>query len=151
MKKILFMLFAAMFSFSGCSSDDDNSENPDMIGKWVKMEVSAKDANIEKKGSYDYIYVPTDGSSFTLQVNNYKNWWISSISTQLTPTSDFKLVYYPNHNKTTSDKNWYDFSAKDNQVKCSILKNTSSETRTIELSMTAGDIFETIYIVQAGK
>ena len=106
MKKILFMLFAAMFSFSGCSSDDDNSENPDMIGKWEKMEVSAKDANIEKKGSYDYIYVPTDGSSFTLQVNNYKN---------------------------------------------SILKNTSSETRTIELSMTAGDIFETIYIVQAGK
>ena len=49
MKKILFMLFAAMFSFSGCSSDDDNSENPDMIGKWEKMEVSAKDANIEKR------------------------------------------------------------------------------------------------------
>lgn len=38
-----------MFSFSGCSSDDDNSENPDMIGKWEEMEVSAKDANIEKK------------------------------------------------------------------------------------------------------
>lgn len=149
MKHILFILFTVLLSFNSCNSDN-NEDNSDMLGNWKKMSLSAKNADIETKDSCDYIYLSADELSFTLQVDNYKEWDICGINTQLTPTSEFKLAYYPNHGKNTFEENWYIFSTNSNQMSCTIFKNTSSETRTIKLEMSSGNVFETIYIVQSG-
>lgn len=146
MKKIVLMLFAMLFSFSSCSSDDD----PALVGKGEIMEISAENATLDNsKGEATlYIDVPAAESTFSLKVTNYDDWWIHSFSVKELSSNSYVLVPKID-NKKVSYKDWFNAMVASNQLKCTISENISSVPRTIKMEMTVGDVFETIYIVQA--
>lgn len=84
------MLFAVLFSFSSCSSDDD----PALVGKGEIMEISAENATLDNsKGEATlYIDVPAAGSTFRLKVTNYDDWWIHSFSVKELSSNSYVLV-----------------------------------------------------------
>lgn len=90
MKKIVLMLFAVLFSFSSCSSDDD----PALVGKGEIMEISAENATLDNsKGEATlYIDVPAAESTFSLKVTNYDDWWIHSFSVKELSSNSYVLV-----------------------------------------------------------
>lgn len=148
MKKIVLMLFAVLFSFASCSSDDDSS----LVGKDEKMEISVENATLDNSKSEAtlYVKVPATGNTFSLKVTNYADWWIRSVSVK--EQSNESYVSVPRtDNKKVSYKDWCNVTVTSNQAKCTISENTSSVPRSIKIEMTVGDVFETIYIVQEAK
>ena len=87
-------------------------------------------------------------STFSLKVTNYDDWWIHSFSVKELSSNSYVLVPKID-NKKVSYKDWFNAMVASNQLKCTISENISSVPRTIKMEMTVGDVFETIYIVQA--
>lgn len=147
-KKIMFILLSAMFSFSSCGSDDDSV----LVGKGEKMEISAENVTLDNSKSEAtlYIKVPASGNTFSLKVTNYDDWWIRSVSVKEL-SSDCYVPVPRTDNKKVSYKDWYNATVASNLMKCSISENTSFVPRSIKMEMTVGDVFESIYIVQDGK
>lgn len=145
MKQFFLMIFAAIMSMTSCSSDDNKGI---MDGLGDKMVVSAENVTLDtSKSDAIYINVPAEGISFTLQVNNYDEWWVSTVSVKTAANADYRLV----KNKKVYKKDWYQVDVNSNKAKCTISENPQSETRSMKLVMTVGDVFQTIYIVQAAK
>lgn len=149
MKQFFLMIFAAIMSMTSCSSDDNKDF---MVGLGDKMEVSAENVTLDTSKSDDiYINVPAEGKSFTLQVNNYDEWRVNTVSVKTADDADYKLAYQSGKNKEVYKKDWYQVDVNSNKAKCTISENPQSEARSMELVMTVGDVFQTIYIVQAAK
>ena len=147
MKKILLMMFAVMLTLCSCSKEDKDSTS---VGDCDTMVVSIENAVFDSSSKEDkVINVPCEGNSFTLKVTNYEDWWIYSINVKEAPTVNYKGIEVKDSRNVTSD--WGGVKIVSNQAQCNISANASAQPRTIKLEMTAGDVFETIYIVQAGK
>lgn len=148
--RILLAAILSMLMLSACGNDDDGDGN-DMVGDWKPMAVSADSVAVKDSSNAHFIKVPAAGASFTLAVDNYGGWNVSSLSVQPAAGADYQLVYRVNHDTWKADTAWYDITVLQNKAKCLIYKNQTSETRTIKLSMTSGDIFADIYIVQSPR
>lgn len=149
MKQFFLMIFAAIMSMTSCSSDDNKGI---MDGLGDKMVVSAENVTLDtSKSDAIYINVPAEGKSFTLQVNNYDDWSVNTVSVKTADDAGYKLVYQSSKNKEVYKKDWYQVDVNFNKAKCTISENPLSEARSMELVMTVGDVFQTIYIVQAAK
>lgn len=121
------------------------------LGGEEPCKISSNDVTIRKEKEYSYIDVPVNGKDFSITVNNYSGWYISSVSTQKSDKEEFKLIYYKGQKKETKDKDWYEFSEAGDKVNCSIKQNSLLTARTIELVMSTGDVACTIYIRQAAE
>lgn len=147
MKKVLLMMFAVMMTLCSCSKEDKDSTS---VGDWEEMVVSVENAKFDTSSAdCKIVNIPSDENDFTLKVTNYDDWWIQSVNIKETSTNIYKAVKVKDRHDVTCD--WGSVNVVSNQARCYISANTSVESRTIKLEMTAGDVFETIYIVQAGK
>lgn len=141
------MIFAAMITLCSCNKDDKNFTP---VGDWEAMIVSVENATFDASSKEDkVINVPSEGNHFTLKVTNYDDWWIQSINVKEISANKYKAIKVRDNRYITSD--WIGVEVISNQAKCNISANTSTIPRIIKLEMTAGDVFETIDIVQAGK
>ena len=161
-----FLLTLALFGLMcmcSCSSSED-----DVVGKWQAMDVTSAEVETEAlggdyKGSY-VINIPKEGLSFDLKVENYSQWWVSSIGIRSSEgdislkTADYETVYSlfsANQGKKKENleqyDGWYKIQTADNKVAISVPENQSRQNRTILLVMTAGDAFSHIYIEQAAS
>lgn len=148
MKKTVLTFFLLLAMLLGsCSNKSDDI----YLGGGNPCKISSSEVTIRKEKEFYYIDVPACGKDFSITVNNYPGWNISSISTQKSDKGEFKLVYYSWQKKETNDKDWYEFSEADNKVNCSIKRNPLLTTRTIELVMITGDAACHIYIRQAAE
>lgn len=148
MKKIFFMIVAALFSFVSCSSDNKG----ELDGLWDDMKISSENVVLDSsKENGIFINVPKEGAVFSLQVDNYDVWWVSSVSEKISQNGDFKLAFQAGRDKKVCKKGWYSVEADSNKAKCVIDENTSAEPRTIKMEMSVGDAFKAIYIVQPAQ
>lgn len=148
MKKLVFILFSLLTMFLGsCSNKSDDI----YLGGGDPCEISSNDVSIRKEKESYYIDVPAGGKDFSITVDNYPGWNISSISTQKSDKGEFNLVYNSGQKKEAKDKDWYEFSEIGNKVNCSIKQNSLLTTRTIELVMITGDVACHIYIRQTAE
>lgn len=149
MKKILWVMFATILSLVSCSNDNKG----DIDGLCEPMEISSKEVSLDtSKKEGIFINIPKGGESFSLQVNNYDDWWLSSLSEKFGQNGKFKLNKQSRKNNPKVSKDgWYQVEVGSNKVKCVISENDQAAPRTIQLVMTGGDIFQTFYIVQAAE
>lgn len=148
--RILLAAILSMLMLNACGNDDDGGEN-DMVGEWKAMDISADSVAVKDSSNAHFVKVPADGASFTLSVDNYDGWYVSSLSVQPAAGAAYQLVYRINHGTWQPDTAWYDIDVLQNKAKCLIHKNQTSETRTLKLSMASGDIFADIYVVQSPR
>lgn len=164
MKNIFYIAFAMMSLL--CMSCSNNDE--DVVGKWQSMNVTSTNVKTEAlEGDYEGSYVvnvPKEGSSFNLKVENYSQWWVSSIGIRSSEgdislkAADYETVYSlfsANQGKKKENleqyDGWYKMQVSDNNVAISVPENQGTQKRTILLVMTAGDVFSHIYIEQAAS
>ena len=148
MKKVLLLMFAALFTWASCSSDNKG----ELDGNWDEMKISAENVLLDtSKNEGVFINVSKEGPNFYLQVDNYNGWWVSSVSEKTTENGNFKLAYQAGRDKKVYKQDWYNVEIDANKAKCVIGENNLMESRTIKMVMTVGDAFKTIYIVQAAK
>ena len=148
MKKIILTFLSLLTMLLGsCSNKSDDI----YLGGGDPCKISSSDVTIRKEKEFHYIDVPACGKNFSITVNNYPGWNISSISTQISDKGEFKLEYYNGQKKETNNKDWYEFSEAGNKVNCSIKQNSLLTTRTIELVMITGDVACHIYIRQTAE
>lgn len=152
MKKILLIVFAAMLSLVSCSSDNNDNKG-EIDGLEDPMEISSKEVSLDtSKKEGIFINIPKSGETFSLQVNNYDDWWISSVSEKTDQSGDFKLNKQSRKsNRKVSKDGWYQVEVNSNKVECVISENDQAAPRTIQIVMTGGDVFQTFYIVQAAE
>lgn len=152
MKKILLVMFATMLSLVSCSNDNNDNKG-EIDGLCEPMEISSKEVSLDtSKKEGIFINIPKDGETFSLQVNNYDGWWLSSLSEKIGQNGEFKLNKQSRKNNPKLSKDgWYQVEVDSNKVKCVISENDQAAPRTILLVMTGGDIFQTFYIVQAAE
>lgn len=81
MKKVLLLMFAALFTWASCSNDNKG----ELDGNWDEMKISAENVLLDtSKNEGVFINVSKEGANFSLQVDNYNGWWVSSVSEKTT-------------------------------------------------------------------
>lgn len=151
---------AVCVGFASCNDDDD--DNPTtiidpVIGIWEKMQISTTLDSSQYKVYDDYIEisVPYSGSSFTLQVNNYDRWWVSSIGIKQQFVDSTYNYQWTGSGTTLAPRmeyeGWYKFTPTDKKLDCVVRENPTGLNRYIVVNMTAGDIFAPFFIKQYGN
>lgn len=136
---ILSILALGMAGLLAACSDED--------GKWDSMKwktgvKTVKDA----KGSY--VSVPKEGGTYTFTSKNYPGFWFSDAM----ESQDGQIQsYYPDkgntyYHMTTS---WAQMDREGKDLIVRIQPNTGTSGRTLTVSVTAGDIFDSFRFVQS--
>ena len=131
--RIAFTMLAA-FSLASCSSYE-----PD--GKWDSMVWKAEVPVQTTDGVYN---VSEAGTEFTFSCQNYSSPWIENAM------SNGEYFYPPReandfHTITTD---WFKAEMSRNKLKVILEPNKTAEERTLQLTVTAGDIFYTFKFKQ---
>ena len=149
MKKIYCYLLFLALCFTACSLDLSSTEAD---GKWEEMKLSKKEVHFEHTGGSD-----------TISVKNYSSWWISSARNETSADTNYILPTSIDtgaiDNRLISGGWWSAEVLKDSPNKVVVTVN-GAETclsedcgkevfpRKAIITMTAGDIFESITIYQ---
>ena len=149
MKKIYCYLLFLALCFTACSLDLSSTEAD---GKWEEMKLSKKEVHFEHTGGSD-----------TISVKNYSSWWISSARNETSADTNYILPTSIDtgaiDNRFISGGWWSAEVLKDSPNKVVVTVN-GAETclsedcgkevfpRKAIITMTAGDIFESITIYQ---
>lgn len=136
MKIKLFMTFvAALFAatFASCSKDD---------GDWDPM----KWRTDVKTASDGYVEVPAEGGTYVFKCKNYSGFWICDALE--TVGADERFFDDQGGNVTTT---WATISAADGKLTVSIEPNTTASSRLLNVTVTAGDIFDYFKFRQAAS
>ena len=132
---ISFLLIAVLLGFSSCNGDE-----PD--GKWAKMKWN----NVDNLAIVNNIYViPEQGGSFTFECKNYTPWF----SDVIINTEPQRMVLQENWNWKEYKNDWFEAKITDNKVMFTFDEIKEPMTgRTVEVVLTAGDIFDTFVFQQ---
>jgi hypothetical protein len=149
MKKIYCYLLFLALCFTACSLDLSSTEAD---GKWEEMKLSKKEVHFEHTGGSD-----------TISVKNYSSWWFASAcngecsdGNRILPSSSEAEII---DNKLINGSWWSAEVLKDSPNKIAIKVDAAVEClsedcgkevfpRKAIITMTAGDIFESITIYQ---
>ena len=133
LSKIFILVFITLLGFSSCGSDE-----PD--GKWDKM----KWTNVNNLMNVNGVYLlPEEGGSYTFTCRNYNTIWISSV------TVDGVQYALDNDSRLAFNGEWCTLKVEGNKLIITAQTMPGSlETRNIDVTMTAGDIFDTINFSQ---
>lgn len=132
--RVVFVMTLAALSLASCSSDTSD-------GKWDPM-VWEAEAPVQKTGS---VYTaPADGTEFTFSCQNYSSPWIENA------LSNGKYYYPPReaNDYHTVSADWVKAEISGNKLKVVVEANDTAEERTLQLTVTAGDIFYTFNFMQ---
>lgn len=135
MKKIVLLasLIGAL-SFTSCSDDD---------GDWTPMKWKTSVIK-EKDGS---IIVPSQGGSYIFVCTNYKSPWTSSIGEYVNGKIEYAGQMYNDSKDIVTS--YLTAQWKDNTLTVTVTPNTTGKERTMIVTATAGDIFDTFTFKQA--
>ena len=132
LSKISILLIAVLLGFSSCGDEPD--------GKWDKM----KWDNVDNLAKVNGIYViPAEGGTFTFECKNYTPW----LSSVIINTEYQDIISQGNRKEYKND--WFEVKIVDKQVIFTFDDiEESSAGRTVEVEVTAGDIFDTFLFKQ---
>lgn len=140
MKTKLFLFFALMgmtLSFAACGDEND--------GDWDLMEWSGY-----SKKSDIVINVSAEGGTNLLHCKNYGSIWLSYVNEIEDSTKQHYTGYViEDPHKISTD--WAEIECSGSQLQVTMKPNDSDKERTLEVNVTAGDIFDKITFVQARK
>lgn len=130
--KISILLIVAFLSFSSCGDEPD--------GKWDKMKWN----NVDNLAKVNNIYViPEEGGTFTFECKNYKPW----LSDVIINTEHQDIYSSGSRKEYKSD--WFEVNITDRKVMFTFDEIEEPMTgRTVEVVVTAGDIFDTFVFQQ---
>lgn len=152
MKQFVIYLLLLLALGSCCSSQRIYHKKYDKEKYY--LQVFSEDVEL-RKGSNDYVVdIPSNDTTFELQVRNNDGWWIRSVSVKNIPGSQFVPQYKDGkfyHGPLTRKDGWYEFETTSTRVKCHIYKNIKEIPREIKLIMTEGDFLVNIYINQVAS
>jgi hypothetical protein len=138
----IFVMIAAILSLVSCSSVEKDGEKD---GDWDSMVWKAEvPVVITTDGIYD---VSVDGGKFTFVCQNYSSPWIECATSG-------ESRYYPpretnDYHTITAD--WFKAEIVGNKLSVTFDSNKDYNVRSLELSVTAGDIFYTFKFKQFGR
>ena len=138
MKKATLLLIILLTAVAGLVSCGDE---PD--GKWDKMKWKSLSGLTKENGVY---IVPADGGTYAFECKNYSSPWLSGI------LADGEPVFYPSGEQDdfhsyTGD--WFSVLCDHATVTVTIQPLDGSTTsRSLNVGITAGDIFDSIDFVQ---
>lgn len=140
MKTKLFLFCALMgmtLSFAACGDETD--------GDWDPMEWSG----YSKKNDI-VINVSAEGGINLLHCKNYSSFWLSYVNEMEDSIRQHYTIYMmEDPHKISTD--WAEIECSGSQLQVTMKPNDSDKERTLEVSVTAGDIFDKITFIQARK
>lgn len=140
MKAKLFILFAFLglvFTFTACGDDND--------GDWDEMEWSGY-----SKKSDIVINVSAEGGTSLLHCKNYDGFWLSEVN-EIEDNNRQHYNGYVIEDPFKISTDWAEIQCSDAQLQVTMKPNDSGKQRTLEVGVTAGDIFDKITFIQAAK
>lgn len=130
------LMASALLGFASCGDKTD----PD--GLWDPMEWVA-----DHPGNPTKITAEAKGGTFAVTCTNYSRPWLEPYV-----IVDGKKILAVEEGKEWDyrhiKKDWYEIEVKGNTYWLTIEPNTTGRERTLDVQVTAGDIFDTINIVQ---
>ena len=132
---ILVMLFAVL-AFNSCSEEKDGDWDPMVWKAEVPVQIT------------DGVYIVSDaGGEFTFSCRNYSGPWIEIA------TSNGQYFYPPRESNDyhTITTDWFKAEISGNKLKVVFEANDTAVERPLQLTVTAGDIFETFKFKQFAK
>lgn len=142
MKTKLFLVLAIIglvFTFAACGDDED--------GNWKPMQWSGYSKNKDI-----VINVDAKGGSNILHCKNYDGLGISEVNET---SGDYSKQYYTHTDSTFTEfhfaTDWADIQCSGAQLQVVLKPNDSGKERTLNVGVTAGDIFDNIKFIQAAK
>jgi len=133
-RRDFFILCTILLSLVACSKESKDGEWDPMIWK----------AETTVSQTSDGIYHVSDhGETLVFTCRNYSRPWISNalIDREYLDTDDF-------HTMTTS---WLKIRMTDNKLTVVFEANTTADEKTLQLTVTAGDIFKTFRFLQSAN
>ena len=131
LSRILILLFIVLLGTTSCGSDEPE-------GKWAKMKWTNVDNLMNVNGNY---LLPEGGGTFTFLCRNYDHPWFSSVSVD--------GVQIQLDNETTINGEWFSMKFDGNKLIIIVESLPASvEARNIQLTVTAGDIFDYFTFIQ---
>lgn len=136
LSRISMLLIAVLLGFSSC-------DNEQPIGIWSPMKWN----NVDNLTKTNNIYViPAEGGSFTFECKNYAPW----LSDVIINTERQKMVLQENWNRKEYKNEWFEVKIIDKKVIFTFDKIEKPMTeRTVEVEVTAGDIYDDFVFKQA--
>ena len=132
--RILIFLFVALLGVSSCGDEPD--------GKWDKMKWKDLSGLTKENGIY---IVPADGGTYAFECKNYSSPWLSGIF-------DNDVNVYPNasqYDPHAFTGDWFSVLCDHATVTVTIQPlDESTDSRSLHVGVTAGDIFDSIDFVQ---
>ena len=134
--KISIFLIAVLLGFSSCG--DEPGDRP--IGDWEPMKWN----NVDNLAKVNNIYViPEEGGTFTFECKNYKPWLSDVII-----NTEHQDIYSSGSRKDYKN-DWFEVKITDKKVMFTFDEIEEPMTgRTVEVVVTAGDIFDTFVFQQ---
>ena len=128
--------FISIVAILGCSSTD-------LDGDWEPMKWQPEGKIVSNDGVYS---IEAQGTTITFLCSNYKSPWMSDA---ISNGTYFLPEHEENDNKNIRG-DWFSATLTGNRLTLIFTENLSTE-RSMQLTVTAGDIFYTFYFKQLGK
>lgn len=128
---ILATTLLSSITLSSCTKDD---------GDWDPMRWRTEVKTVKDEG-IRLVQVPAEGGTYVYKCKNYNRFWIADVTEE---ENGIKKVYYhdtDDMNKCSSPAT--DVNITDNTLTVTIKPNDTKKTRYVEVTVTAGDIFDT--------
>lgn len=140
--RVLILLMAVMTCLVSCKGDEP-------VGKWDKMKWKLPDGLTREKSAY---IVPASGGTFTFTCKNYGAPWLSSI----TDGTEYLYPVFLQDGAEETEPDFHSFKCEWFEVKCVEADvnitfaplDSSTESRQMSVTVTAGDIFDTFTFIQ---
>ena len=141
MKKVILAATLAMAFVLGACSDDDGDWAP---MRWKTSVVKEKDGKIA---------VPTQGGSYVFICTNYNTPWMANLKEIIEGKETYyNIPYDDNPNSAYSITSpWLTAHWNANTLTVNVEPNETGKERKMEVTVTAGDIFDTFIFKQAAN
>lgn len=131
LSRILILLFIVLLGTTSCGSDEPE-------GKWAKMKWTNVDNLMNVNGNY---LLPEGGGTFTFLCRNYDYPWFNAVSVD---GVEKQLA-----NETTFYGEWCTMKFEGNKMIITVESLPASvDERSVQLAVTAGDIFDSFTFIQ---
>lgn len=133
-KKHTYTLFAiALLAFVSCDSYHKD-------GDWDPMKWETNVPNMKN----NHITVTETGGTYTFKCKNYKSFWIDSVK------EDDKYVEFGNEERNNATGEWSAVIVDENVLEVSVSENSGNSSRSLSITLQAGNAFSTLTLEQGG-
>lgn len=119
-------------ALSSCSKDD---------GDWDPMKWRTEVKTVKDEGTR-FVQVPAEGGTYVYKCKNYDGFWLAEVNEEENGNTKvyWSEHFTDNHNFSSAATN---VNITGNTLTVTIKPNDTKKTRYVEVTVTAGDIFDT--------